>query len=357
MVEEGPNLRTPDVFIRGIGVFLPGTVSIEEAVAQGHYSAADVELHELAGAAVAGDVPAPEMALHAAQDALKRCGQRTDGLDLLLYADSWHQGPDGWQPQYYLQRHLVGGNVLAVEIKHGCNGMFSALELAAGHLRALSGGARPRAALLVAADNFGTPLMDRWSMGPGYVAGDAASAVVLSTGPGFARLLSVGSAAVPEAEEMHRGSEPLFPPGPTTGRALNFSERNAEFRDRALASGTGTAALLRVHQQTLELVERTLAEADREMDDITRVAYMNYSREIVEQRCMAALGLPLSKSTWDFGRTVGHLGASDQIVSLDHLLTTGVLGPGDHLLMLGIGPGVTISCAVVEILSPAPWRE
>jgi 3-oxoacyl-[acyl-carrier-protein] synthase-3 len=354
-------LLTPNISIRGIGVFIPEVMSIEQAIAHGQYPAEEAELHELAGAAVAGDMPAPEMALRAARSAPDRCGQRAHELDLLLYADSWHQGPDGWQPQYYLQRHLVGGNMLAVEVRHGCNGMFSALELAAAYLRRdprpddEGDGGGFQAALLVAADNFGTPLFDRWHAGPGYVAGDAACAVVLTNGPGFAQLLAVRSAAAAEAEQMHRGDVPLFPPGPTVGHSLDFAACNAQFRRRALADGTGTAALVRVHQLTLEVVDQTLAEAGVGIGDITRVAYMNYSREIVEQRCMAALGLPMSKSTWQFGRELGHLGASDQIVSLDHLLGSGALYPGDHVLMLGIGPGVTVSCAVVKILTQAPW--
>ncbi|MCK9921115.1 ketoacyl-ACP synthase III family protein [Frankia sp. AgPm24] len=340
------------VFIKGIGVHLPEQVSVEAAVEQGHYPAEELELHELGGAAVAGSTPAPEMALWAAKQAFERAGHHPEDVELLLYADSWHQGPDGWQPPYYLQRHLVGGDLLAVEIRQGCNGMFAALELGASYLAL---GDEPRSALLVAADNFGTPLIDRWRMGPGFVAGDAASAVLLTTVPSFARLLAVCSAAVPEAEQMHRGDEPLFPPGPTIGRPLDFTARNADFRRSALADRTGTASLIRIHQQTLMVVERTLAEAGIEIGDVTRVAYMNYSREIVEQRCMAALGLAMSRSTWEFGRSVGHLGASDQVVSLDHLLSTRQVRPGDHVLMLGVGPGVTISCAVVEIREAAPW--
>nr|WSZ99189.1 ketoacyl-ACP synthase III family protein [Streptomyces sp. NBC_00857] len=353
-------MRTPDVYIKGLGTFVPDPVAIEEAVEQGHYPAIDVELHELAGAAVAGETPAPEMALRAAQQAYKRCGHRPEDTTVLLYADSWHQGPDGWQPQYYLQRHLVGDDVLSVEVRQGCNGMFAALQLAAGYLRGMPAapdGESATTALLVASDNFGTPMMNRWSMGPGYVAGDAASAVLLTTEPSFAQLLAVGSVAVSEAEQMHRGAEPLFPPGPTVGRPLDFRARNAEFKRAALAEGIGTRALVKVHGMTLALVERTLSEAGIGLADVTRVAYMNYSREIVEQRCMAALGLPLEKSTWDFGRTVGHLGASDQIVSLDHLVGTGELAAGDVLLMLGVGPGVTLSSAVVRIRDTAPWRS
>lgn len=345
-------MRTPDVFIKGLGVYLPETVSVEWAVAQGRYSATDVELHELGGAAVAGDIPTVDMALWAGQEAFKRCGHRPEDVDLLLYTDSWHQGPDAWQPQYYLQRYLVSGKVLSIEIRHGCNGMFSCLDLAASYLRA---DPRRKAALLVAADNFGTPMVDRWHMGPGYIAGDAASAVVLSTEPGFAQLLAVCTASIPEAEELHRSGEPLFPPGPTSGRPLDFTARSMDFRRRCRSSEEGTAALLKIQQQTMAVAERVLAQAQIGIGDVTRVAFMNYSREIVEQRCMAALGLPMSKSTWDFGRAVGHLGSSDQIVSLDHLLTTGALSPGDHMLMLGVGPGVTVSAAIVKILSSPPW--
>jgi 3-oxoacyl-[acyl-carrier-protein] synthase-3/clorobiocin biosynthesis protein CloN2 len=230
--------------------------------------------------------------------------------------------------------------------------MFSAFELAASYLRAEP---ERQTALLVASDNFGTPLMERWHGGPGYLAGDGASAVVLTKEPAFAELLSVCSVTVAEAEELHRSGEPMFPPGAVSGRPLNFSGRSAAFRRKAMSEGTGTAVLFRIQQQTLEIAYRALDEAGIDIGDVTRVAYMNYAREIVEQRCMAALGLPMSKSAWEIGRSLGHLGASDQVVALDHLLATGQLGPADHLLMLGVGPGVTISAAVVKVLGSPPW--
>ncbi|MEU4409848.1 ketoacyl-ACP synthase III family protein [Streptosporangium sp. NPDC023963] len=346
-------MRLTDTYISGVGAFLPRTVvSVEKAVAKGWYPAEEAELHNLAGAVVAGDVPAPEMALHAARSALKRSGRAPADLDLLLYASTWHQGPDGWPPHSYLQRHLVGGNVLATEIRQGCNGMFIGLELAAGHLDAAPG---RQAALLVAADNYGTPLMDRWRMGPGYVGGDAASALVLTRGTGFARLTSVCTTTVTEAEELHRGSEPLFPPGVTVGRKMSFAARNEQFRQQVMSKGEATAALFKIQRALMEVVERTLAESGIEAGDLTRVAFMNYSEEIVEQRCMAMLDLPMSRSTWDYGRTIGHCGASDQVLSLDHLLLTGRLGPGDHMLMLGTGPGVTVSGAVIKIIDNPQW--
>jgi 3-oxoacyl-[acyl-carrier-protein] synthase III len=347
-------METADMYISGVGSYLPGTVGVDHAVAAGWYPAEEVELHRLASVAVAGDLPAPEMALRAARSAVARSGRSPTELDLLLYTSTWHQGPEGWPPQAYVQRHLVGDGVLSTQLKQGCNGMFTALELAASYLRAGHG---RQAALLVAADNYGTPLADRWRMLPGAVAGDAGSAVVLDTEPGFARLASVCSMSVSQAEEMHRCAEPLFPPGITEGRTADFGAHNDAFRRRAVVEGDGTGVLVTLDERMAEVIDQALSEAGIKAGDVTRVACMNTSQEIADQICEHRLGIPASRSAWEFGRTIGHCGASDQILALEHLVRGGGLGPGDRLLMFGFGPGVTISGAVVEILESPVWAQ
>ncbi|GAA3620441.1 ketoacyl-ACP synthase III family protein [Nonomuraea rosea] len=347
-------METADMYISGVGSYLPATVDVGHAVAAGWYPAEEVELHRLAAVAVAGDVPPPEMALRAARSAVARSGRSPTDLDLLLYVSTWHQGPEGWPPQAYVQRHLVGDGVLSTQLKQGCNGMFAALELAASYLRAAPG---REAALLVAADNYGTPLVDRWRMLPGAVAGDAGSALVLDTEPGFARLASVCTMSVSQAEEMHRCAEPLFPPGITEGRTVDFAAHNDVFRRRAVVEGDGTGVLVTLDERMVEVIDRALSEAGIKPHDVTRVACMNTSQEIADQICEHRLGIPASRSAWEFGRTIGHCGASDQILALEHLVRGGALGPGDHLLMFGFGPGVTISGAVVEVLESPVWAR
>jgi 3-oxoacyl-[acyl-carrier-protein] synthase III len=346
-------VHTQDIFISGVGSFLPSIVSVEHAVQQGWYPPEEVELNELAGAVVAGPIPAPEMALLAAEKAVKSAGLAPDELDLLLYACTWLQGPEGWMAHSHLQRHLVGGKVPAYEIRMGCNGMFAALDLAVSHLRAEP---ERSSALLVASDNFGTPLMDRWRMLRGFIVGDASSALVLTKQPGFAQLLSVCSSTVPEAEQLNRGNGPMFPPPVTMGHDVNFvagqvvAATVAGDADPALAAG-----LVKIREELVDVVGRALAESGIGIDDVTRVSFLNCSRETLEQRCMVPLGLPVEKSCWEFGRTIGHCGASDQLLALEHLITTGQLVPGDHLLMLGTAPGITISAAVVKILETPGW--
>src|SRR5580658_7101561 len=125
-----------DLYIAGVGVHLPEIVEAATIAQNGWASASEMERYGITGCAVAGDVPAPELALRAARQAVRRAGVEPTDIDTVLYASTWHQGPDGWNPHSYIQRHLTGGDCLAVEIRQGCNGALSALELAAARISA-----------------------------------------------------------------------------------------------------------------------------------------------------------------------------------------------------------------------------
>lgn len=344
-------MRTKDLYISGLGVFVPDIVSVASAVNAGLCPPEVGEKEgDITGAAVAGDLPAPEMALRAAREALAHAGDiAPETLRLLLYADTWHQGPDGWFPQAYLQHHLGTGDALALEIRQGCNAVFGGLELAAPLLAADPGEAP--SALIVASDNYGTPRMDRWSSGPS-VFGDGASALVLSRTSGFARVLSVNSMVLSDLEEVHRFGEPLFPPGPTTGGHVDFTTRENSFGEYLAEQGIESELWLKLHQKMLQTVSRTMVESGTTFSDMDRAAFTSLGPEDLEHRWLEVLSMPMSKSTWDFSRRIGHIGASDPFIGLHHLVSTGEVGPGDHVILGGIGSGATVSCAIVEILEP-----
>lgn len=342
-------MKTPDVLISGLGTFLPEQVPIGWAVERGLIDAGEAERYGITSVTVAGEVPAPEMAVRACQEALTRAEQDATALSLVLYVSVWYQGPHGWCPQYYVQRHTGAADATAAEVKQGCMGMLSALELAASHLLTADD---HEAALVTSGDNFTSHLLERWRFSPHFVMGDAGCAIVLSKRKGFAKLKSINAITLPEYESMHRGPEPLYPPGATQQRKLDFGNTKHRWLEGPDRDPAGALKLVATQD---ELVGRTLDEAGITLTDITRVAYANGSRERVNDRAMVPLGLPMSVSTWEQGRTVGHIGASDQIVALEHLLATGEMGPGDHFLMLGVGPGLNIACAVIEILETPSW--
>ncbi|MGW6456774.1 ketoacyl-ACP synthase III family protein [Streptomyces sp. NPDC055078] len=340
-------METPGLFLTGFGSYFPERrLSVGDAIAQG---LCDRETLEFGwhGAYIAGDMPAPEMAVFAANEALARSGHEPRDIDVLLYAFAHHQGPDGWCPPQYVQRHTVGHRALALGVGPSCNAMMLGFEVAANFLLAAPGRA---AALVATADNFGTPVFDRWRSNRAMVTSDVASAVVVSRRPGFARLLSVGSVSRPDLEELSRGDEPLFPPSCTTGRMMDFEARFASYEGDLLALATRT-----VGEVYGEAMDRVLAEAGIAKADITRVVHQIAGAEQHLKLQLAPLGFTLEHGLLEFGQELGRTGASDQLLELIHLLTTGAVGPGDHVLFLGGGPGLVVTCAVVEILERPVW--
>ncbi|MFD7299063.1 ketoacyl-ACP synthase III family protein [Streptomyces sp. NPDC059897] len=343
-------MRFDDLFISGLATHLPERFPVERAVELGLYDAADAAQGNWVSVAVAGDTPAPDLAVAAGRLALERSGLGAADIDLLVHTATHHQGPDAWSPQHYVLRHTLGTDVPALELRQGCNGMLAAIEAAANHLHA---DPRRAAALLTSGDNFGTALMDRWRSMTNIVLGDGGTALVVARRPGFAQVVSLANASVPSLELLHRGDEPLFPPGPSVGRAVDLKARAAQYATSEAAAGLADHEL--IGSATGRAVKEALADAEVEIGDIARVTHMNWAHERFLRRTLAPLGLDTWRGTLEFSRRVGHLGAGDQIAGLDHLLESGALAPGDHVLMIGVGVGISISCAIVRVLERPAW--
>lgn len=333
-------MRTPDLFVAGLGTYLPDPVDVGTAVEKGWCGEETRQAGWLA-ARIAGDLPAPTMAAAAGRRALAGSGHDPADVDLLVHASTHHQGPDGWCPPQYVQLHTVGGHGTAIGLSPNCNGMMTALELAANHLAA----DRSRtAALLCTADNFGTALFDRWRAHRAAVFSDVGSALLLSRRGGFATLLAVGSTSRPELEELSRGTEALFPPSCTVGRPLDFESRFASYQGELLQ----LAAKL-MPELFGDLLARTVAEADIGLPEVTRVCHQFAADEATMTMAFEPLGIPPEKGLLQLGRENGRTGASDQILCLVDLLATGAVGPGDHVLLIGSGPGLVATCAVLRV--------
>jgi 3-oxoacyl-[acyl-carrier-protein] synthase-3 len=344
-------LKVTDVYLSGLGVFQPPTVDAGQAARRGEYDAGAYLENRFTSVCVAGDISPPEMAVRAARQALSRAAADPARIGMVLHATFFLQGPEGWHSPAYIQKQIVGTAAPAFEVRMGCNGLAAALELAVPRLGVM---AADEMVLLTAADNYGSPLVDRWNAVPGFINGDAGSALLLGRQGGFARLRSVGVAAMPELEQLHRGGEPLWPPPvPTPESKISMRSRALYFRDQVMPLAEATEVQ---NQAQLEVIDRTLSEADRKLDDMTRVIYTNVSGYIMDQFLLEPLGITMDRTTWQFGRGIGHTGGSDYLLSLNHLLVTGQLAAGDHVLLAGGGPA-SVSSAVVEILEIPAWAR
>ncbi|WP_031169518.1 ketoacyl-ACP synthase III family protein [Streptomyces durhamensis] len=341
-------MRVEDIYLRGTSVRLPSRLRIDDAVAAGECPPGLAAATGAVSVAYAPDESAAEMAAHAARTALGRAGSAPADVDLVLHADTYHQGQDLWPVASYIQREALGNNCPALEIRQMSNGGLAALDLAAAYLTAGHGHGD---ALLTCADRFCTPGIDRWQTDPGTPYADGASALVLSRRGGFARLVSLALHADASLEPLHRGDEP-FTRAPFSSRMpVDFEEAKRAFVGRVGMS----YAITRAHAGQQTVLKQALADAGMELGDARWVVLPHFGRRRLQAIYYKPFGIEPDRTTWEFSRTVGHLGAGDQFASLDHLLVSGKAGPGDRLVLVSVGAGYSWGCAVVEITARPDW--
>jgi 3-oxoacyl-[acyl-carrier-protein] synthase-3 len=96
-------------------------------------------------------------------------------------------------------------------------------------------------------------------------------------------------------------------------------------------------------------LKRVFDEAACTLDDIAYVVPATATYPQLRSMLVNLINVPEQQTTWSFGRTTGHVGAADHLLGLDHLLSSGAVGPGQKILLLGGGTGFSCTCAIVEV--------
>jgi 3-oxoacyl-[acyl-carrier-protein] synthase III len=298
---------------------------------------------------IAGSIAPVDMAVRAARQAVQRLAPDHLNIDLLLHSSIAWSGPEGWAPSGYILRELGHGSGTGYEIYQGCNGMLSSLEVAAG-LMALA--PAPTTAMLTTAVNASTSTVDRWSSaGVGVAMGDGATAAILGNDDGFARVDSICSMMLSDLEAIYRGNTPLRQDTEARPK-MEVAARLKEFE--ASTQQKSIDLQRRFAKAYSDVAWMALNDVGIRPYEIARVLFSHIGVYQTLVSIMLPLRLPIRRSTAEFGRTVGHLGAGDHVASLDNLLTTGQLSPGDRLLLIGGTAGFNVASAVLTITETSP---
>ncbi|BBB00122.1 putative 3-Oxoacyl-[acyl-carrier-protein (ACP)] synthase III [Actinacidiphila reveromycinica] len=344
-------MKVENIHLAGVGTYLPKAVPTKEAVAAGWYDADECEASGIESVLVEDSVSAPDMAIRAAETALRRSGHEPDDFAALVHTNAYHQGPDGWSAPHYVLLNTLGRTIPAVEVRQGCLGMLASLEAAAGRL--IADPSSKDAVLLTTGDNYSTPKVNRWTASKLFLLADAGSSLVVSRRSGFARVLAVGSLSDPRMEALHRGAEQLLPPSITAGLPLDFESRIQYWR-KQWASGV-KPPIGHFGDQVAAIADRTLAEAGVTMEQIRRVCHVGFNDDPLQTMFLEPLGVEDDRSIWEHSRRIGHTGVSDFVIGLERLWLDGEVEPGDHVMLVGAATGMEAGCAVLEITAaPGP---
>ena len=346
-------MRWDDIYLNAAAATLGRSETTADAVEQGRYGAAERDADGyLAVRVTDGDGgSAVEMAVDAAGRAVARAGVPGDEYGLLLHASIAHQGLEDFAPAPHLQRRTIGGRGTAMEVRQASNGGMAALEVAASFLAVRPD---PGPVLVTTADRFVAPVWDRYRTAGGMVLGDGATALVVSRRPGVARLVSSVVLGDSRYEDLQVGRATWNDAPGAEGWPLVSQERVDGF-----VAERGEEVFLDLFSTMWgaerETVERALADAGATATDITRWVYPSMGESLTDWDVRKAYGVDLARTTWEWGREQGHLGAGDQFAALAHLFETRQVHPGDLVLLNGAGTGFSFSSAVVEILEVQEW--
>jgi 3-oxoacyl-[acyl-carrier-protein] synthase-3 len=151
---------------------------------------------------------------------------------------------------------------------------------------------------------------------------------------------------------MHRGDDPFGVAPFSVRRPVDMGVTAQAFTARL-----GLANTIRLlNEGHRAAVHRTLDEAGWELSTVDRFVLPNLGRRRLDINYLRLFGIPLERTTWSWGRRIGHMGAADQFAGLEHLLVSGELAAGQRCLVLGCGAGFTWSGAAVEILETPQWN-
>lgn len=259
-------------------------------------------------------VRASELATEAALTALERSGIPPQDIELFIVATST---PDYIMPATacLLQQNLLVRRAMAFDVVNACNGFITALDVAVRYLQT-----GVQTALVVGVD-LGTRLVNPADRLTSIFFGDGAGAVVLGA-EGAGRVL---------ASRIYSAGDDAPLSVPVGGTMQMDGKAIWQFATRVFP----------------EIVRDLCAEAGLLPRDIDWLIPHQANRNILLESAHQ-LGIPAERVVININR-YGNMMAASVPIALDELYCQQQIKPGDRLLLLGFGAGLSWGGVLLEV--------
>lgn len=287
---------------------------------------------------------ASEMAFHAASDALKNAGVPPEDLSLIIFSSTLLKDYSSWSAAADLCNRLSANSAEFLDIYQGCNGVMSSIDLAVSKMFL---NPEIKYALIVSAEKFPAAVADRWNCDPACFYGDGAGAFLLKRNSSFCQIQSFNSYFAPELNDfisMGYGSfsdiSENFSHGP-------YSPRTTK---RKLIEKLGKDKIEECFDRgSVQVFKNSLKDCGLLED--SKIDYgliPNYDLEL-SGLIASQVNLPLEKTSWEFGRKVGHVGCVDPILNFHFAKEANKFKSGQRVFILSHGAGVSVMGMMVSV--------
>jgi 3-oxoacyl-[acyl-carrier-protein] synthase-3 len=273
------------------------------------------------------------MSVQAAQEALKDAGMTVDEIDVIICATAT---PDCPVPAAaaFIQAGLGARQIPAFDVGAACAGFIHALIVGAGLMQT----GLYKHPLVIGAETL-TRCADPEDRSMVILFGDGAGAAVLGAAENaeegilYCRTGCDGTRA--EHIRMPAGGSRLFTSEATAAERLQF----LRMRGREVYK----FAVVKMH----ELIDGALAATGLRPDDLKLVISHQSNFRIIES-ARQRLGLPREKFAINIDR-YGNTSAASVPISLDEARRDGTLRPGDYVLLIALGAGLTWGVMIIRL--------
>ena len=331
-----------DVYIEGISTVLGQSKDLKEAVKANEYSEEEYVANALTHVSVVEGLYPPELAVEAVNDVITNVS-RTEFIRLHFHASTYFQGQDLWTPAAYIQNESLSISVPWIEVDQKSNGGLAAIHLAR---QLLSSKQQVGDVLITTAERYAPPGFNQYRSESGTVMADGATAMILSTEKSPLRLVDSKLTADSSLEPMYRG-EGFRSASQGGENALDLRQRKMQFMLNHRRDLDSISA--RIAGGLVDVMESLLSANSLNFSDVSRIVLPNNGKSVYWWRLLEQKGVSLSRTTWDFGKSIGHLGAGDQAAALSDLLSRRSVSAGDYLLIAGSGYGFSWGAALLQV--------
>lgn len=264
-----------------------------------------------------------------------------DESDLIMFS-SIHKSGYGafWQQASYIQEITKAHNALACNIQQGCNSQLVSLELIISYLQA---NPNAKQALTLSVDSFENSAFDRWNADYGILYGDGGAGAIVSKNRGDYEIQSLVTQCHGELNGLHRLSKHHNDATDDQSTPYDIKATKKDYLNKFGIEYLSSTSLSAVK----EVANKCLSENQLSMKDISKVILPNLGQKILENNYLPALKVPITKTLWSLGSTIGHIGSADAFISLSYLYKSEAIKKGEHVLVISAGSGFTWSAMLL----------
>ncbi len=273
------------------------------------------------------------MAAHAARSALADAQISAQDLDLIIVATFTPEMPLP-ATACFVQQALGAKDAAAFDIAAACSGFVYALSVA----RQFIGTGKYRNVLVIGAETL-SRFCDYQDRGSCILFGDGAGAVVLSASDQSDRgLLYTHLAADGQGWDLLQ-----IPAGGSRSPASNQTVKNREHYLKLRGKEVYKFAV----QKMQFLLKDAMTACKLTTEAVAMVVPHQVNTRIIDSACQH-LGFPREKIYVNIDR-MGNTSAASVPIALDEASRTGKVNPGDVVIMIAFGAGLTWASAVVRL--------